>query len=186
MTVNPASPSIVTTPSETSGSVDDVLNDTAHLSDGTQFDGNGTITFNLYGPSDPNCTGTPAYTETVTADHNGDYTTSNTTVEAETAGTWNWIASFSGDSNNNQAVSGCGAESVVIGEASIQIVKTADASQVNAGDPIGFTMTVWNTERRRARREPDRHAADEAGLHWSIDCARVPVGAAPARSPLVS
>ena len=28
--------------------------------------------------------------------------------------------------------------------ADIHILKTADATQVNAGDPIGFTMTVYN------------------------------------------
>jgi uncharacterized repeat protein (TIGR01451 family) len=145
VTINPANPAISTTPSETAGSVNDVLNDTAHLSGGTRFDGSGTITFKLYGPSAPTCSGTAAYTETVTADHDGEYTTSNSSVEADTAGTWNWTATFSGDSNNSQAVSGCGAESVAIGGAAIHILKTADAARVSAGDPIGFTMTVWNS-----------------------------------------
>src|SRR5207248_1419987 len=62
-----ASPTIVTTPSETSGSVGDLLNDTADLEAGSNYIGDGTITFNLYGPNDPNCDGEPAYTETVTA-----------------------------------------------------------------------------------------------------------------------
>ena len=66
-----ASPTIVTTPSETSGSVGDLLNDSADLEAGSNFTGKGTITFNLDGPNDPNCDGTPAYTETVPADHNG-------------------------------------------------------------------------------------------------------------------
>ena len=115
-TVIKASPSISTTPSEDSGSVGDLLNDSATLTGGSNFDGKGTITFNLYGPSDPNCDGTPAYTETVTADHNSppDYATSNSTVTADTAGTWNWTADFSGDANNNPISSGCGEESVVI------------------------------------------------------------------------
>jgi uncharacterized repeat protein (TIGR01451 family) len=144
VTVNPAAPDISTTPSETSGSVSDVLNDTAHLSGGSTFDGSGTITFRLFGPNDPNCDGTPAYAESVTADHNGDYHTSNASVLADTEGTWNWTAVFSGDTNNNQAVSGCGEEQVVISAADIHILKMADAAQVNAGDSIGFTLTVWN------------------------------------------
>ena len=140
-----ASPSIVTTPSETSGSVGDLLNDSATLSDGSNFDGQGTITFNLYGPNDPTCDGEPAYTETVTADHNGDYSTSNAAVTADEAGVWNWTADFSGDSNNNSASSGCGEESVVIHGAAIHIAKTADAAKVNVGSQIGFTLTVYNT-----------------------------------------
>jgi uncharacterized repeat protein (TIGR01451 family) len=142
-TVLTASPTITTTPSETTGSVGDLLNDSATLSGGSHLDG--TITFNLYGPNDPTCVGEPAYSETVPADHNGsDYSTSNSTVTADEAGTWNWTAEFSGDGNNNPASSGCGEEAVVIHGAAIHIVKTADAAKVNVGSPIGFTMTVFN------------------------------------------
>ena len=114
------------------------------MTGGSNFDGTGTITFNLYGPSARD--GTLAYTETVTADHNSppDYATSNSTVTADTAGTWNWTADFSGDGNNNPISSGCGEESVVINGAAIHIVKTADATTVTAGEQIGFTLTVWN------------------------------------------
>jgi uncharacterized repeat protein (TIGR01451 family) len=172
VTVNPANPAITTTPSETAGSVNDLLNDTAHLSGGVQFDGSGTITFNLYGPGDPTCAGKPAYTETVTADHNGDYTTSNTTVLADTAGIWNWTATFSGDSNNNQALSGCGEEQVGIESPVIHIHKTADKAQVNAGDDIGFTMTVWNSGSGDAKgvvlSDP---LPTNPGLSWSVDSA---------------
>ena len=173
-TVIKASPSISTTPSEDSGSVGDLLNDSATLTGGSNFDGKGTITFNLYGPSDPNCDGTPAYTETVTADHNSppDYATSNSTVTADTAGTWNWTADFSGDANNNPASSACGEESVVINGAAIHIVKTADAAQVNAGEDIGFTMTVWNSGAGDAKGVTlSDTLPTNAGLDWSIDSA---------------
>jgi uncharacterized repeat protein (TIGR01451 family) len=171
-TVIKASPSISTTPSETSGSVGDLLNDSASLTGGSNFDGTGTITFNLYGPSDPNCDGTPAYTETVTADHNSppDYATSNSTVTADTAGTWNWTADFSGDGNNNPASSGCGEESVVINGASIHILKTPDATQVNAGDQIGFTLTVWNDGAGDAKGVTLTDVLPtNPGLSWSVD-----------------
>jgi uncharacterized repeat protein (TIGR01451 family) len=146
-----ASPAITTTPSESTGSVGDVLNDTAHLSGGSEFDGSGTITFNLYGPGDSDCSGTPAYTETVSADHNGDFSTSNSSVQAGLAGTWNWTATFSGDGNNGKAAGACGDEAVVIDAASIHIVKKADAPQVDAGDQIGFTLTVYNDGKGDAR-----------------------------------
>ena len=167
VTVNPASPAITTTPSESAGSVNDVLNDTATLSDGHQFDGKGTITFSLYGPGDPTCSDKPAYTETVKADHNGDYTTSNTSVLADSAGIWNWTATFNGDGNNSKAVSGCGAEEVGIDSPVIHIEKTADKTPVNAGDGIGFTMTVWNAGNGDAN---DTTLTDtlptDPGLNW--------------------
>ena len=46
----------------------------------------------------------------------------------------------------------------------IHIVKTADAAQVNAGEQIGFTMTVWNAGTGDAHGVTlDGHAADECG-----------------------
>jgi uncharacterized repeat protein (TIGR01451 family) len=166
-----ASPTITTTQTPATGSVGDLLNDSATLSGGSNFDGMGTITFNLYGPNDPTCDGQPAYTETVTADHNGnDYVTSNSTVTANTAGTWNWTAHFSGDSNNNPADSGCGDEPVVINPAHIQIVKTADHAQVNAGEDIGFTLTVYNDGTGNAKGVTLTDTLPvKAGVSWSID-----------------
>jgi uncharacterized repeat protein (TIGR01451 family) len=165
-----ASPTITTTPSETSGSVGDLLNDSATLSDGSNFDGTGTIKFELFGPNDPNCDLQPVYTETVVADHNGsDYATSNSTVTANTAGTWNWTATFSGDGNNNPAFSECGDESVVISPAQIHVAKTADAAQVNVGSPIGFTLTVYNAGSGDANGvKLSDTLPTNAGLSWSI------------------
>jgi uncharacterized repeat protein (TIGR01451 family) len=60
------------------------------------------------------------------------------------AGTYYWVAHFSGDPNNGSADSGCADEPVVVHGAAIRILKTADHTKVSAGDPIGFTMTVWN------------------------------------------
>ena len=52
----------------------------------------------------------------------------------------------------------------------IHIVKTPDAAQVNAGEEIGFTMTVWNSG------SGDAHGVTltdtlptNAGLDWSIE-----------------
>jgi len=169
VTLDKTSPSISSTPDPSSGSVGDVLNDTAHLSGGTAYDGSGSITFNLYEPGDPTCSGTPAYTETVTADHDGDYQTSNSSFQADTAGTWNWTAVFSGDSNNGPAVGACGDESVVVNQATIHIVKTPDAAQVSAGEQIGFTLTVYNDGAGTAH---DVVLSDtlpvRAGLSWKI------------------
>jgi hypothetical protein len=102
-------PGLTTTPSR-GGAVGSVaINDTATLSGGASA--GGSITFNLYDPSHADCSGTPAYTQTVTVTGNGSYATTNTTP-ATTAGTWSWTAVYSGDANNAGASSSCGKETV--------------------------------------------------------------------------
>jgi hypothetical protein len=74
----------------------------------------GTITFNLYAPSDTTCSGQPALTQTVNVSGNGTYSTTNTTFVASTEGTWRWQSSYSGDANNLSATSSCGTERFTI------------------------------------------------------------------------
>jgi hypothetical protein len=83
-------------------------NDSFTLSGG--FNPGGSITFNLYSPSDATCSGAPAYSETVTVNGNGTYSTSNSTVFASTVGTWRWMDTYSGDGNNESTTSACGTE----------------------------------------------------------------------------
>lgn len=90
-----------------------IPNDNFTLSGGSSP--TGTITFNLYGPSDTTCSLAPALTQTVTvASGNGTYGTTNTTFHSTTAGTWRWASSYSGDSNNQSASSACGVENFTI------------------------------------------------------------------------
>jgi uncharacterized repeat protein (TIGR01451 family) len=136
-------PSIVTTQQPASGSVADTYKDKATLSGGVNFAGTGSINFKLYSAAD--CGGSVLDNETVSSiSANGDYTTPSG-VQLNSAGTYYWVASFSGDANNAPYTSACNDEPVVVNPASIHIVKTADAAQVNAGDQIGFTLTVYNT-----------------------------------------
>src|SRR3989454_3711438 len=95
--VTKASPVLTTT---ASGSVaaGGSVNDVAHLTLGTNP--TGTITFTLYGPNDATCT-VVAFTDTKLVSGNADYTSSSFT--AIQAGTYRWIASYSGDLNNNAA-----------------------------------------------------------------------------------
>jgi len=104
-------PKIVTVPNPSVGPVGTVLNDSATLSEGNNP--TGTITFKLYGVMDPGCHQAPIFTNTVTVNGNGTYTTSagyTTTL----AGTYNWIACYSGDANNEAVCDACGNESVVV------------------------------------------------------------------------
>jgi hypothetical protein len=88
-------------------------NDDATLS-GVTSNAGGTITFNLYDPSDATCSGTPALTQTVNVTGNGTYSTTNTTCLASTEGTWRWLVSYRGDANNAGATSACGVENFTI------------------------------------------------------------------------
>ena len=153
----------------TSGSLGDAIHDVATLSGGVDVP-QGTITFSLYGPSDtPDCSGDPVFTDTVNVDGNGDYQSADFTPTAP--GTYYWIASYSGDANNQSSTGSCGdeGETSTIESADIQIVKTADAAKVNAGSPIGFTLTVYNAG------AGDAHGVvlsdtlpTNAGLSWTI------------------
>jgi hypothetical protein len=89
-----------------------IPNDDATISGA--FNATGTITFSLFSPSAPTCSGTPAYTETVTVSGNGTYNTTNTSFIASTEGTWRWRVSYSGDANNDPATSACGVERFTI------------------------------------------------------------------------
>jgi len=86
--------------------------DTATLSGGVNP--TGSIFFNAYGPSDTAvCTGTPAFTDTVTdVNGKGDYTSGAFTPLA--AGRYWWIASCSGDGNNKPASDTCGDELLLV------------------------------------------------------------------------
>ena len=109
--VGTVTPTIVTTPNPINGTVGTVLNDSAALSDG--LNPTGTITFNLYDVNDPTCGGVPIFTNTVTVSDNGVYSTSTgfTTVEA---GTYHWLATYSGDASNDSVTSICSNEAVAI------------------------------------------------------------------------
>jgi hypothetical protein len=113
VSVAKAAPELTTTPGA-GGSVDQaVLNDTAMLSGGVSP--TGTITFNLYDPAHSDCSGTPAFTQTLSVSGNGSYTTTNSTP-ASSSGTWNWTATYSGDDNNNPASTPCGEETASVSE----------------------------------------------------------------------
>ena len=92
---NCATPTIVTTQKPASGSTTGTFKDQATISGLVTPDGTGTLTFKLYSQKD--CKGTPVDTETVTnINANGNYETP-VGVELDTAGTYYWVATFSGD-----------------------------------------------------------------------------------------
>ena len=67
----------------------------------------GTITFNLYGPNDLNCTAAPIATSTAIVSGNGVYTSASFTPSA--LGVYRWIANYGGDAGNTATANFCNA-----------------------------------------------------------------------------
>ncbi|MFL5915580.1 MAG: DUF11 domain-containing protein, partial [Gaiellaceae bacterium] len=167
LVVNPNTPTVSTQLSESTGNVGDTVHDSATIN-GATADAGGTIQYAVY--SDNECSD-------LVADLTPDDNTVTDGVAPDSkehtfnsAGTFYFQATYSGDSNNTGPVSSeCTSEQLVINAADIKIVKTADAAQVNVGSPIGFTMTVSNDG------AGDAHGVmlndtlpSNSGLSWSI------------------
>ncbi len=139
------SPTIATVLSATSAPVGSSVHDTAQLS-GASADAGGTATYTVY--SDAGCSLNPqdAGTKTVT---NGIVPDSDS-ITFNTAGTFYWQVTYSGDANNNPAISVCTSEIVVItklqpGMTTAQTLLPNDSSTLtgataNAGESITFNL----------------------------------------------
>ena len=160
--VGPAGPALVTT--ATSANVGGTISDTATLSGGSNP--TGTITWNLFGPADPNCTAAAIKTFTASVNGNGPYTTSPA-FTANSAGAYHWVASYSGDGNNSAVSGHCGdsGETSNVGQTAPTL--TTNAVSGTVGQPIhdvahlagGSSPTgtiTWNVYPRAIRRAPRR------------------------------
>jgi hypothetical protein len=131
----------LTTDASASVAVGGNISDIATLSGGSE-DISGTLTFNLYPPSDPSCLGTPVSTTTASVDGNGAYPSDD--VAATVAGTYHWVASYGGDDKNAAVTGTCGdeGEDVVVTPpppetGQITVVKDADP---NSPQDFHFTF----------------------------------------------
>jgi hypothetical protein len=104
----------LTTQATASATLGDPISDTATLS-GATSDATGTITFNVYGPDDEDCSGQPAFTSVVDVNGNGVYSSDLTPSDPSddfvpgAVGIYRWTAEYSGDDNNGAASSDCNA-----------------------------------------------------------------------------
>jgi hypothetical protein len=109
LVVNPNKPSMVTAQHV-------IPNDDATIS-GTTANAGGSITFSLYSPGNPTCTGPADFTQTVPVSGSGTYSTTNTgpgAFVASAQGTWRWQVIYSGDADNVGTASACGVENFTI------------------------------------------------------------------------
>jgi uncharacterized repeat protein (TIGR01451 family) len=154
------------------------ISDTATLAGG--FSPTGSITFRLYGPADATCAAAAIFTSTVPVNGNGDYASAAYT--ANVAGTYRWIAIYSGDGNNAAASGACNDadENVVVTTPNIhatKLVATGDGdfgptSVANPGDVLNFQITVTNSGNGAATNVPvsDNIAALLAHGSYNGDC----------------
>ena len=132
---------VLTTQATTSVTLSNPISDTATLSGGDNP--TGTITFNVYGPDDEDCSGEPAFTSVVDVNGNGDY--SSEEFVPSVAGTYRWTADYSGDDNNDAVTSPCNAEneaSVVTEDSTTTPELTTQATSATLGLLISDTATL--------------------------------------------
>src|SRR5205823_6123007 len=149
LNVTANSPGLTTTPSETTGRIGDALTDTGTLS-GATSEASGTISFYLFAPGD-DCSelGTAVYSSTgVAVSGNNTYNSSDGTASGSNvtnqAGTYHWLAKYSGDDNNDLASSKCADEAVLVISPHITILKTPDQQTIVSGQTASFTIQVIN------------------------------------------
>lgn len=137
--VERAAPGVTAQATPASASLGDAINDMATVAS-VAVDPNtpgptGTVTFAAYGPGNPSCTGSPAFTSSARPLSSGQaQATPFTPIHT---GTYNWTVAYSGDQNYAPAQSAC-TVGTSVGETTVTL---AAASQV-AGGAVVATATV--------------------------------------------
>jgi hypothetical protein len=98
----------------------------------------GTISFKLYGPGDTACSGAPVFNATVPVSGTG--SDDSPRYWTTGAGTYQWVAAYSGDANNNPVATACGnpSQQVIVGQ--VYAAQTTTAARV--GSQLHATTTL--------------------------------------------
>jgi hypothetical protein len=186
LSIDRTTPAISTTPG---GPV--IINTAPPLTDSATLSGGysltGTVTFYLFAPGvTPNSNNSNnVYSDQVAVYGAGTYYTSQGNnaggYVATTAGTYQWVAVYSGDTNNYPATSPYGSEpETAVASAKITVVKTADQSVIMAGQTAGFTVKITNngtvTDTNVALTDP-LPVGPGGDSNWVIDSSGTGLGA---------
>jgi SdrD B-like domain len=140
ITVGPATPAISTTQEPAAGIVGATFKDEAKLSGLFGASAGGSVSWKLY--DNDKCEGEPVATDgPVSVDGNGEYTTPHG-ASPTLAGTYYWVATYSGDANNKSVSSGCADEPVVISPATPAIVTTQQPASATIGATFKDEATI--------------------------------------------
>jgi hypothetical protein len=163
-------PSIVTTASQPV-TVGGGISDSAALSGGI-LTPTGMITFSAYGPDNATCSGNPAFTSTVAVSGNGTYPSGSFNPTA--AGTYRFVATYSGDANNNSASDACNAanESVVVSPVTVVVPPGSTTPPSNTGGSHGTSAAqgvapAVALPRAGAGPQPEKSASAPVGFFGS-------------------
>ena len=138
ITVNTNAPTISTQLSASSVAIGGSANDSATLSAATAGAG-GTVTYTVYSTS--TCSGVVATLGPVTVT-NGAVPNSPNWTATVAAGTYYFVANYSGDANNTAAQSGCGAEAITVNTNAPTISTQLSASSVAIGGSANDSATL--------------------------------------------
>jgi uncharacterized repeat protein (TIGR01451 family) len=144
----------------------------------------------LFGPGvTPDATDSnAAYSDTVIVNGDGSYSTSGGSNPGgylpTMAGTYEWLAVYSGDANNPSVNSGFGNEPEAVNfpqqTSQVTVSKTADQPSIDAGQAAGFTITISNIGAADAQGltlsdPPPAGAGND--VNWQIDTSGAGFGA---------
>jgi hypothetical protein len=142
MVVNQTSPSLSTSLNASSITVGNTDFDTANLSGFTPGGGGGTVTYTVY--TDSGCSAGAEDAGTVNVDNSSGNVPNSNTLTFNSAGTFFWQASYSGDTNNNAATSACASEQLVVGTSTPTISTSLNDSSITVGGNDFDTATLGN------------------------------------------
>ena len=140
VTITKLTPGLTTSATPASAPVGTPIKDITTLTGGDHP--TGSITWRLYGPNESTCTNPAAPSVTLT-NVNGDGAYTSPALTPSTAGTYHWVATYSGDVNNT-AVGPVGCttpnETVTIGPAPPTVSKVQTQSVADTTAMIAFTI----------------------------------------------
>ncbi|MDP9218920.1 MAG: DUF11 domain-containing protein, partial [Actinomycetota bacterium] len=139
--VTARTPAIATTATAQTG-LGGAISDTATLDGLFGSPPQGTVTFTLYATAD--CSGDPLFTGSdrpLVAGAGGTWTATSGAFTPAAAGTYRWIATYTGDAANAAATGACNdaGETSQVGD--LVVVKAVDLTVANYGDLLTYTLT---------------------------------------------
>src|SRR3989475_573273 len=142
VTVGKAAPSLRTTQDPASGTVGATFKDKATIAGLFGAKPGGQISWKLYDNKECKSAegGVVATDGPVAVSANGDYATPS--GASPEAGTYYWVASYSGDANNAPAASGCEDEPVTVGKAAPSLRTTQDPASGTVGATFKDKATI--------------------------------------------
>jgi Bacterial Ig-like domain (group 3) len=132
-------PTSVTTAASAGGAPGIALHDTARVTGA--FLPTGTVTFTLHGPADTACTAAPIFTSTVALSASGTATSASFSG-TKAAGTYNWVAAYSGDARSAPSKSKCGAEPVHLTASGVKGITTPGTGLDGSITQVGLGLEL--------------------------------------------